>query len=174
MPPWPGGHKTFKPMTRQSVTAVQLIEKENTRWTINTEICIWSLNDGLRSWEKVGGWRLNVLGKLKDWEIKKGHKIDKLCMMTFKLTWQGLHTSGPLTNRKWTGKDINCCDSHCLGTIFPLSVSMMRALYFSLWNKTLPVWVSACSWILLFAFFKSHTNLFLSQTHTESYLTSGL
>ena len=46
--------------------------------------------------EKRSGDGLNVLGKLMDWEIKKGHKIEKLCMMTFKLIGQGLHMSGPL------------------------------------------------------------------------------
>ena len=76
----------------------------NNRWTININTYIWSLNHGLRSWEKVRGCRLNVLGKLKYWEIKKGHKIDKLCMMTFKLIGQELHTSGLQINQKWRGQ----------------------------------------------------------------------
>ena len=42
----------------------------------------------------------NVLGKLKGWEIKKGYKIDRLCMMTFKLIGQGWNTSGPLNQPK--------------------------------------------------------------------------
>ena len=46
--------------------------------------------------EKRSGDGLNVLGELMDWEIKKGHKIEKLCMMTFKLNGQGLHMLGPL------------------------------------------------------------------------------
>ena len=50
--------------------------------------------------EKRSGDRDNVLGELKDWEIQKGYKIDKLCMMTFKLIDQGLHTLGTLNQPK--------------------------------------------------------------------------
>lgn len=55
----------------------------------------------------------------------------------------------PKTNR-WVNisKDINSWFPRFGGTLSPLSVTMLAALYFSL-KQTLPLWVSACPWKII-------------------------
>ena len=63
----------------------KLIKVNNTRWSINFRTYIWSLDKGLKSWEKVRGWRLNIITKFNNWEIKrKAINIDRL---TWFLNW---------------------------------------------------------------------------------------
>ena len=63
--------------------------------------------------------------------------------------WTTRNPSEPLSQAKTNRSIINCCDSHCFGALFLLCWEFCPS---TLWNKTLPVWVSACPWIPFFGF----------------------
>ena len=95
---------------------------------------------------KVWGMETQCLRKLKNWEIKESHKIDKLDMMTFKLIGQVLHTSGPQSQPKMNRSilvKIQNVVIPCFRTVSPLSAFMLRALYFYLLKQNF-AYASVC------------------------------
>ena len=110
---------------------------------------IWSLNDGLGSWERIKEWRLNVW---RNWETRNHKKAIKMTNWTLwhlnVLVWNYIHQvpSQPNMNRSILIKIYSVAIPAFSSTSPPLSVYAESFVSLSFKINSLPVWVFVSLW----------------------------